>query len=289
MLQEIQSTLSKNPFVLLALLTTVIIIIYYSILFIILKNIETSDITTEGEKLISKKRIKFYGRMILILAIFSLWFSQLQSVFVSVIAFAAALVLAFKELIMCVTGGFLIRINKQFSMGNRIEVDGIRGFVIEKSITATKVLEIGPEKNSQQTTGNIIAIPNSVFLSKAATNQSYFQNYSIRSFVFSPSKQSEFEKSEQVLLDIANAICTKYLKKAKDSISKFCKKEGILIPTVEPRVKLLLSEENEAKLLLKLPVDNQNISEIEQRIHREYYNFLVQENAMVDKVKEKKA
>ena len=80
------------------------------------------------------------------------------------------------------------------------------------------------------------------------------------------------------LIDIANDISEDYLKKAGDSISKFCNKEGILIPTIEPRVKLILSEENNAKLLLKMPVDNKKVGDIEQILYRKYLNQIRKDN-----------
>ena len=49
----------------------------------------------------------------------------LQTIFISMLAIAAAIVLALKELIMNVTGGFPIKINKHFKLSDRIEVDGI--------------------------------------------------------------------------------------------------------------------------------------------------------------------
>ncbi len=274
-MKELRVYLDSLPNSNLVYMTIALIAIYLIIKTLIIKAIDFGDDGDFEEKITHKRRVSNYGSLILIIGIFSLWFSQLQTVFVSMLAFAAAIVLAFKEVIMCITGGMVIRFNKHFSIGDRIEVDGTRGFVIDRTLTATKVLEIGPEKNSQQTTGNIVTIPNSIFLSKSAINQSYFQNFSIRSFMFSPIKLSEFEKSEELLLSIAKEICAEYYDDAKNSILNFCHKEGINIISVEPRVKLLLLEDNEAKLLLKMPVDNKRIGDIEQTINRRYFKEFV--------------
>lgn len=266
-----QKSLINFPYLNHLYLTIALIVIFQITNYTILKRIQSGKTSSAAEKRVNIKRVKDYSKIILSISIFFLWFSQLQSVFVSLLAFAAAIVIALKEIIMCITGGMLIGFNKYFVNGDRIEVDGLKGFVVGKTITATKLLEIGPERNSQQTTGNIISIPNSVFLAKSIVNQSNLQNYSIRSFIFSPFSPELYDISETKLLEIANAVARDYLKQARDSISSFCKKEGITTPTIEPRVKLLLSENNEAKLLLKMPVDNKDVANIEQRIHREYY------------------
>ncbi len=269
-MKAFEEFVQKFPYIHLVYLSLALVVIYTIVRYFIIRKIENSEIDTEEDKVINKRRVNEYGKFILFFAIISLWFSQLQNVFVSLLVFASAIVLAFKEVIMCITGGFLIRLNKHFKSGDRIEISGIRGFVLEKKLTGTKLLELGPEKNSQQTTGNIITIPNSLFLSNITSNQSYFQDFSIRSFIFSPLDQGNIEETEEILLDIANKIAKPYLKRASDSISRFCKREGIIIPTIEPRVKLLLSEANEVKLLLKLAVDNKKIAEIEQRLFREF-------------------
>lgn len=276
MLEYIQNFLAKSPKASSIYLTLVLFIIYNSVKYILTKGVERSKGVSEDDKAISKKRIRDYGRILLMIALFSLWFSQLQAVFVSLLAFAAAIVLAFKEVIMCITGGIVNRINKPFKNGDRIEVDGIRGFVLEKTMTATRVLELGPERSSQQTTGNIITIPNSVFLTKSAVNESYFHNYSIRTFTLSPVIGIDLELSEKALIAISKSISSSYLDSARESISNFCKKEGIHIPSIEPRIKILLSELNEAKLLLKMPVHNKNVGDIEQKLFREYHKFITE-------------
>lgn len=260
----------KYPQLNLVFLTIALVIIYIIVNYLILSTIRKNEDISEEDQLASVKRVKNYGKLILIIGIFSLWFAQLQSVFVSLIVFASAIVLALKEVIMCITGGFLTKINKQFKVGDRIEVDSVRGYVLEKTLTGTKILEFGPEKYSQQTTGNIISIPNSLFLNKTAINLSYFQDFSIRSFIFSPLDNTRVLETETILLDIANRVSKSYLKKATESISKFCKREGIVIPAIEPRVKLLISETNEVKLQLKMPVDNIRSAQIEQSLYREF-------------------
>lgn len=274
MKNEIAVFMQKIPYANHIALTLGVMVVYQILKFLIYKKIDRTKFEEDTDKVLAKNKVRDYGRFVLLIALFSLWFSQLQSVFISLLAFAAAIVIAFKEVIMCMTGGMIIRLNKQFSVGHRIEIDGVRGYVLERAITATKVLELGPEKNSQQTTGNIISIPNSIFLTKSVVNTSYFKDYSIRAFTFSPISLDKVEESEYNLKEIAEEICKDYVDDAELSIQKFCQKEGILIPTIKPRVKILLSEENDVKLLLKMPVENSKIGDIEQLVYREYLKLL---------------
>lgn len=254
-------------------------------LFFVAKKLLISNI--EGKKIARTqksylvKRVHVYSRFIIVLIIFLLWFSQLQGVFVSLLAVAAALVLAFKELIMCVTGGILIRSANIFKLADRIEIGKIRGFVVERGLFASKVLEIGPEKSSQQTTGNIITFSNSMIFGNVLKNESYFRGHSIKSYSFLVENRHDIDKLEKFILEEALALCSSYLEEAKKNIGRFCEKEGIAIPSIAPRIKVIIGPDekngrNTVKLLLKMPVKNSEIGHVEQTLNRRYLDFLVQ-------------
>ena len=224
------------------------------------------------EKLNVKNSINLYFNIITIVLLIVLWFSQVQAIFVSLFAILAAIVVATKELIMTIMGGLLLNINNYFRLGDRIEIDGVRGFVMEKSLTVTKILVIGPEKNSQQTTGDMIIIPNSIMLSKPFKNESYFKDYSIKTFTLTLPESFELDEFEESLLSWANEICSSYLEEAEKTIGSFCKKENLIIPSVSPRVKIII-EQGKIDLLLKMPVQNQSIGDVEQQIFRKYIAY----------------
>lgn len=266
----LQDQLTHIPYLNSISLTVLLISLYLVIRFFLIQRIAKSEEIEPENKIFALRKIRDYGRIFLLISIFFLWFSQLQTVFISFLAVGAAIVVALKEVIMCITGGLLIRFNKHYKMGDRIEIDGIRGFVIDHRIAVTKILEIGPEKHSQQTTGCIISVPNSVVLSKIVKNESYFQDFSIKSFVFVPHPNVEIEKSEELLLKLGQEACSAYFPRAKHSILKYCKKEGIGIQSVDPRVKWIMTDCGNVKLILKIPVDNKKISDIEQILIKGY-------------------
>lgn len=240
----------------------------------IFKKIDKNKNINVYDKVQFKTNIKAYLNLFLFLLLATLWFAQLQSIIVSLLAIAAALVLATKELIMSFMGGIQIRINSYFKVGDRIEVDGVRGFVVEKTMTSTKVLEVGPERNSQQTTGDMITLPNSIMLSKPVKNESYFKDYSIKSFSLKVPTGAKFEKFESLVLQWGWDVSQSYIEEAKKIIGNFCQKEGLHIPTIDPRTKVAVNDKNEVEVILKIPVKNHSIADIEQAITRNYVNYL---------------
>jgi hypothetical protein len=84
-----------------------------------------------------------------------------------------------------------------------------------------------------------------------------------------------FEEFEKELLLWSNKICENYLKEAKKIIEKLCHKEGLLIPNVEPRLRLVMNDKKELEVLLKLPVRIEFVGDIEQSLYRHDANHLV--------------
>ena len=85
---------------------------------------------------------------VLLVGLVVFWAHELQAFGLSLVALAAALVLATKELILCWSGSALRISGKVYSVGDRIQIAGHRGVVLDHDIFATKLLAIGPGQAS---------------------------------------------------------------------------------------------------------------------------------------------
>jgi hypothetical protein len=106
-----------------------------------------------------------------------IWAEELQTIAVSMLAFAAALILATKELILCVSGFVVRHASNSYSLGDHIEVGNIRGRVVDIGLLSTTVMEIGPQHNAHQMTGRALTFPNSLLLSNAVIRENYMGDY----------------------------------------------------------------------------------------------------------------
>lgn len=81
---------------------------------------------------------------VLLVGLVVIWAYELQAFAVSLVALAAALVLATKKLHLCWSGAALRVGGKVYSVSDLIRIAGHRGVVLDHDIFATKLLEIGP-------------------------------------------------------------------------------------------------------------------------------------------------
>ena len=85
---------------------------------------------------------------------------------VSLVA-SAAFVLETKELILCWSGAALRVGRKVYSVGDRIQIAGHRGIVLDHDIFAIKLLEIGQGPASHLYTGCVAVFLNSLLFTDA--------------------------------------------------------------------------------------------------------------------------
>jgi small-conductance mechanosensitive channel len=109
-----------------------------------------------------------------------IWAPQLRTLALSLTAVAVALVIATKELILCVSGAIVRASTRAFAIGDWIEVAGLRGEVVDLNLFVTVVQEFQP--GTCNPTGRRAVLPNSVFLSQPMRNESLMREYAYHDF-----------------------------------------------------------------------------------------------------------
>ena len=201
---------------------------------------------------------------------FAVWFSELKIFALSLAAVAAAIVVATKEIIMCVGGTFLRTSSRSFEIGDRIEIAGVRGDVIDTTLLSTTILEIGPGQVGHQRTGRSITMPSSLFLANPVVNESFTDAYVLHTFSVVVPNDGTWAKREQALLDAAQKEMAPYATESQAFFERMSKERGIETPTQEPRVLIQLDSPLSLTLICRLPTPARRKGRIEQAVLRRY-------------------
>lgn len=199
-----------------------------------------------------------------------IWAAELRSVALSLVAFAAAVVLATKELIMCLSGTILRGSAQSFKLGDRIEVNGLRGDVIDMGLMTTTLLDVGPGSTIHQHTGRAVVLPNSIWLSSPVTNVSFTELYVLHVLTIPVELGVELPAIEEALLSAANDICEPFLEEAKAHLDKLGARRGLETPTAEPRIWMRVTAPKQLELLLRFPAPTRKVGRVEQAILRRF-------------------
>lgn len=119
-----------------------------------------------------RKNVIYIVSITLFVIVFFIWIQNINSVTIFLGVAGAGVALALQEVILCGAGWLLILLRHPFETGDRIEVNGIKGDVIDIRLFQTSLLEIGNWVDADQSTGRIVHFPNSFVFKHANYNYS---------------------------------------------------------------------------------------------------------------------
>lgn len=213
---------------------------------------------------------------ILLSSILILWANQLYQFIISIAALMAGFAIAGKEVFLCFGGSFYKAFARPFSVGSRIQVDGIRGDVVDVGLMSTQILEVGPKDYTQQLTGRMITVPNSIFLTAEVFNETdsvaEHQDFVLHIIKVPIKIDSNWEKHRNTLLECANTACDKYVKPATLFFQHLSKKKHVDVPLINPRINIKFDGPEQVFLIVRVCVPVDKKGSIEQEIIRNYLN-----------------
>jgi small-conductance mechanosensitive channel len=249
--------------------TLILIVAFFVFRWALIVTIRRWNAPSADEKRRWIIQVKNVSLIILAAGLFGIWATELRAFAISLVAVAAAIAISTKEVIQCFLGGFYKASARPFELGDRIEVNGYRGEVIDHNFFSTTLLEIGPARENTQLSGRQIVLPNSLILNHPILNQSLQQEYILTSVRLVVYPGEDWQKLEENMLAISNQECSSFLEPARWSMARLGQREGLDLPRVEPRVTFQYSEDGKLHATLRFPTPLNRVSRTEQAILRQ--------------------
>ena len=175
----------------------------------------------------------------LILTIFGLaiiWATQIQTLALSMFAVAAAIVVATKELIMCLSGSILRSVTKQYSVGDYIEVNGLRGRVVDINLLNTLMIQIGPNPLVGQLSGKTLSFPNSLLLNHSVRRDNILGDYVIHTVEIPVPIHLDSDVIVGRLKAVLEPLCQPYVPAIQRHLENVQAEKLFITPAAQPRV-----------------------------------------------------
>lgn len=162
-------TTIKAEYIYSIIISILIIAIVRLCRYIILKLSYKKKLNSKKKYMYNKKGNAISTFVIFIL-LFFVWAEYLKG-FLTIITFiSTAITLSLKDIIFNFFSGIYIRTSKLFSLEDRIEINGLKGDVVNFNKTGFDLLEIGDRVNGEQSTGRIVHVPNSIVFTYPVKN-----------------------------------------------------------------------------------------------------------------------
>ncbi len=216
-------------------------------------------------------RIKNTSVTLIVIGLVLIWAPQLHTFALSIAAFAVALVVATKEMIMCLTGGIMRATSQPFKVGEWVTVDGVTGEVIDFDAFAFQLQEVDMEGKTYQFTGRTITVPNSKLFTSNVENANFFKAY-IFEDVRVAVQFTDIDAAEA--FDLFKEICEKHFDpQRKEALSfhrKIRRRAGVDVGSPEPVYDLTTSELGHYQLHCRLFVQTSTATNMGSDITREF-------------------
>lgn len=221
--------------------------------------------------------IKIFLNIILTIIFLFIWGDYFKNILTVISFLSAGLAIAIREIILNGFCGLYIRAHKPFKLEDRIEINGIKGDVIDLSLFCFDVLEVANNDKFGQSTGVIVSFPNSTIFSSAVKNLTKSFKYIWNEIEVEIDIDSNVKLAKKTLYKIINDIDTvkKIPRKMKSRIEEISTSYRIYYNNYEP---IIYTRIEGAKIILSLrylihPKKVRQVnSMIWNKIYEEYLN-----------------
>lgn len=205
-----------------------------------------------------------------ILGLAMIWAAQIQTVALSMFAVAAAVVLATKELIMCLSGSVLRSVTKQYSVGDYIEINGLRGRVVDINLLNTLMMEIGPNALVGQLSGDTISFPNSLLLSHNVRRDNVLGPYVIHTLEIPVPIHLDSDAVLAPLNEVLEPLCAPYVAAISRHLEAVQVEKLFITPAAEPRITRVPFDDKVYKVIVRFAAPVGKRLEIQQAVLDEF-------------------
>jgi len=220
----------------LKILNSIAIILFLWIIKIIIHKILHKQIENAKTRYLWRKATNYILAILGIMVIGRIWFKGFQSITTFLGLLSAGIAIAMKEVIINIAGWLFIIIRRPISVGDRIEVDNVRGDVIDVRIFQFSMMEIGNWVDAEQSTGRVIHIPNSRVFTNSIANYSRGFQYIWNEIRVLITFESDWQKAKKILSTIVKDHTENLSKSAAQKVKEASRKYMIFYNKLSPIV-----------------------------------------------------
>jgi small-conductance mechanosensitive channel len=188
-------------------LLTIIIWVVFSLIKRIATRVIRNKLTGRGEYVINQS-FRVVVNVFEVLLLLLIWSDYIKNLMTLISVLSAAMTIALREIILNFFCGLYIKFKKPFKVEDRIQIDDIKGDVMNISTLSFEVLEISTKEDNGQSTGIVVNFPNSVVFSKPVKNINKGFKYIWNELVVKVKLDCDLVSNKQEIYKIVNGIET---------------------------------------------------------------------------------
>lgn len=252
-MDQIKNWILENPTI-YSIAKYVLIVIIVFIIIQFLRRFLKKKITQTTARYKSQKTVEFIGYVLLVIISFSYFTGNIKDLTLAIGLLSAGLAFTLQELILSIAGSIYIFIVNVYKPGDRIEINGIKGDVIDVDSMYTTMMEIGQWVSGDNYSGRIVKLSNAFVFKGPIYNYSQDFPFIWDEFNIPIRYGSDVELAKSLVIDIASKTLSEFTANSKAQWKEVVNKYYIEDAVVDPTLAISLTD-NWIQLNLRYIVD----------------------------------
>jgi len=189
------------------------------------------------------RRLCSYLLALLIICVLAVFFLEDLKAIATVMGIAtAAIVIALQDMCSAFAGWFVIIASRKIKVGDRVEIDGHRGDVLDIQLLRTTLLELNNWLGVDEATGRIIIVPNSFIFKTQVFNYSHVHPYVWGKLEITMTYETPFREAHELLARILEEETREEFAAAARGAGDMEKKYGVPDTVYKPKIFTTLAD-----------------------------------------------
>ena len=232
-------------------LTWVVLIVS---LFVFLRRFVKKSLPDNTIKYQSQKSLEILGYLVLIFVSISFFTGSIKDFGLAIGLLTAGITITLQELILSIAGSFYIFFVRVYKPGDRIQINDIKGDVIDVDSIYTTMMEIGEWVSGDNYSGRIVKLSNAFVFKGPVYNYSRDFPFVWDEFNLPIRYGSDLDLAKSIVIDVAKETLSEYVAKSMDVWKTVVKKYYIEAAEVHPTLAMTITD-NWIQLNLRYIVD----------------------------------
>jgi small-conductance mechanosensitive channel len=208
----------------------------------LLRNTLGSRIQDVDVRYRARKSVTFLSYLLAILVVIAIFSRQIGGASVALGVTGAGIAFALQEVIASVAGWIAVSLGGFYSTGDRIQLGGIKGDVIDISILRTTIMEVGEWVASDLYTGRIVRVTNSFVFKEPVFNYSADFPFLWDEATLPIRYGSDWKYARETLHGVVQEVLSGYAGQVRSAWQEAARRYRVQDTNVEPMITLRTTE-----------------------------------------------
>lgn len=201
-------------------LSAISTLVLYAVISLGIEEVVARRFSNTKTRYAIRKAISLLLLVVIIGTLLRIWIPNPEALLVAYGVVAAGIAIALQDLVKNLAGSVIIFLGGIYEVGNRIEVNGTYGDVIDIDLFNTTLLEIREWIDADQATGRITTIPNGAVLNTPVQNFTKHHRYLWDELSIEVTGNSDWKQAMELLTKIGEEETKDVVEEADKSLTK---------------------------------------------------------------------